>query len=151
MLFTPLYSYAWMSGHGIALVNLRNVESDIGAFNRRTTGDGFKRVNIQAQPVDDFPVRRTLDDGNERGDGVVNHQWQMILTTLGYKYVLDTYLSSGAVVSVPMTINTRAHRLGIYKRYSCNLTLLSRAKGTERLIRQNVWELTFEFTNLIVL
>lgn len=149
--FQPLDDYRWAAGHGIALGSLKNVETDIGAFNRRRAGTALRRVGIASPPLDRFPIRSPLDAGYERGDGIINTQWRLILCTLGYKYVLDTYLSGGTVVSVPMTIYTRIHRAGSYARYNTYLTLPSPEKGTERYLRQDVWELTFDWTVLIAL
>ena len=150
-LFPPLYQYAWAVSHNVALANLTNVENDINPHNYRVVGAAYTRVGIQSQPVDEFPVRTLLASGRERGDGIPTHAWRMTLTTYGYKHVLDTYFSSAAAVGVPMTISTRMHRLASYKRFNVYAVLPSQQKGTERFIRADVWELTFEFTGLVAL
>lgn len=150
MTFPPLYSYAWAAGSGVALVSLRNVETDIGARNRRSATDAIRRVAIQSQPVNAFPLRTPMDDGSERGDGLIQHQWTMVLCKFGVKYVLDTYLSSGAAVSAAMTIYTRRHELDSYVRYNAYLILPNPGQDIE-YIRHGVFRVTWRFTNLVAL
>lgn len=150
-LFPPIYSYAWALGHGVALANLTNVENDVNPYNARTSGGPTKRLGIVSQPVDEFPARTLLASGRTRGDGIPTHAWRMTLATYGYKRILDTYFASAASVGVAMTINTRIHRLGSYKRYNVYAILPSQANGTENHIRANVWEVTFEFTLIAAL
>lgn len=147
MLFPALTAYAWAAGHNVALNSLRNVENDVNPYNRRTTNDAYRRVAIASQPVDMFPVRSMLLSQRERGDGMVTHEWVMTLGTLGIKYILDTYLSSGTVVSAPMTIYTRRHELAAFARFNCNLTLPKPKEDIEYL-RHNVFRVTWRFTGL---
>jgi hypothetical protein len=74
-----------------------------------------------------------------------------VLGQLGYEYILDTYLSSGAVTYAAMTINTRRHEFGSYTRYNCYLTLPSRRRGDVEYLRQNVLRVTWRFTDLVSL
>lgn len=143
--------YAWAAGHGVALASLNAVATELRAHNYRAVGGLRYAVEPTSQPVDLFPVRTLLGSGVERGDGRVDHEWQMTLTTYALEYVLDTYLSSGAVVSAAMTINTRRHDLNAYGRYNCYLTLPSRSRRDIEYVRQNVVRVTWRFTRLVAL
>ena len=142
-----LYSYAWAAGHNVALASLHNVETDIGARNRRDANSALRRVGISSQPVDAFPIRRRVMSGRERGDGNIAHEWTMILAALGVKYVLTQYLSSGTVASAAMTINTRRHELGDYARYNCYLVLPKPGEDIEYL-RSGVFRVRWRFVDL---
>ena len=143
--------YGWAAGHGVALASLNSVVNELGARNRRAAGGTLYNVAVRSQPVDAFPVRTMLAAGYERGDGRIDHEWQMLLGKLAVDYVMDTYLSSGAVVKAAMTINTRRHDLDTYARYSCYLTLPSPRRGDIEYVRQGVIRVTWRFTNLTAL
>ena len=149
-LFPPIYSYSWAAGSGVALASLTNVENDLGPYNYRATGGALYRVGIQSQPVNVFPNRRVLDDGTERGDGLVNHTWVMTLAKYGIKRVLDEFLSSGTVVYAAVTINTRRHELDSYARYNAYLILPE--PGTDiQYVRDGVFTVTWRFSALVAL
>ena len=140
--------YAWGLGHGVALASLSNMANEIGARNRRATGSKLYPVGIRSPLLDLFPVRRRVRAGYERGDGIVDTTLEMTLALNGYKYVLDTYLSSGAVVSVAMTFYLKRHELDTYARYNGYLTLPSPLRGDASYLRQNTFAVTFPVLNL---
>lgn len=140
--------YRWAAGNNVALANLKNIENELRPRNYRTVGDAPKNVGIRSQPVDAFPVRTRLMNGQERGDGRIDHALDMVLMTYAVRYVLDTYLSSGTVVSAPMTLYTRRHELDSYARYNANLTLPSVENGDLEYLRQGVFRVRWRFTNL---
>jgi hypothetical protein len=144
------YDYRWGAGHGLALASLKNVENELYPYNKRSAGGASFPVGIVSQPVDRFPVRTALASGEERGDGFVTHAWDLKLTKLAVKYILDTYLSSGAVMSVPVTIYTRRHELDAYARYSCYLILPQPGADLEYM-RQGVFRLRLRFRHLVAL
>lgn len=115
--------YAWGAGHNLALLDLVNVEADVMPHNKRGDWDYPHSVGIVSQPVNDFPVRGLVLSRRTRGDGYPDHEWEMTLAVGGSAYIINTYLSGGAVLSVPMTISTRNHARGIYERYNCYLNL----------------------------
>ncbi len=140
--------YAWGSGHGLALASLSNIANEVGARNRRTAGGKLFPVGIQSPLLDLFPVRRMLRSGKERGDGMVDTSLTMTLALGGYKYILDTYLSSGTVVSAAMTFYLRRHELDTYARYNGYLTLPSPVRGDSSYLRQNTFAVVFPVTDL---
>lgn len=143
-------SYAWGAGHGLALAALKNIENELLTYNRQTAGGAIFPVGISSQPVDLFPVRTPLMAGYERGDGLVDHVLSLKLGKLAVKFVLDTYLSSGAAVSAAMTLYTRRHELDTYARYNCYLNLPKPGQDIE-YVRQGVFRVTLRFSNLVAL
>ena len=139
--------YALASGHDVALAGLTAVQTALYANNRRTPTGARYQVGVTSQPVDAYPVREIALSGVERGDGMVFHEWSLVLATYGVKYLLDTWLSSAAVVSAAVTINTRRHWLADFARYNAYLVL---PKPNEDItyIRQNVFRVRLRFNAL---
>lgn len=139
--------YAWAAGHGVALASLNNIANEVGARNRRETGGKLYPVGISSPVLELFPVRRRVRAGYERGDGLVDTYLDMTLARYGYKYVLDTYLSSGAVVRAAMTVYIRRHELDSYVRYNCYLTKPASEQDITYL-RQGVFRVRFRLLDL---
>ena len=110
--------YALAAGSGVALATLTAIEYTLYRQNRQTASGPRFRVGIMSQPVDEYPIRDVPLSGKERGDGMIVHEWNLLLATYGVKYLLDTYLTSATVVSTAVTINTRMHILATFKRYN---------------------------------
>lgn len=131
------FQYAFALGSNVALASLNNVENHLGSVNRREVGGALTPVSIVSPLLDLFPIRDTLLDGGERGDGLVNHEWMLTLCTYGLKFYLDTYFASGATVEVAMTIYTRRHELATYTRYNAKAILPSRINGDIEIIQSD--------------
>ena len=143
--------YRWAAGSSVALAALVNFEDDVKPNNRKVAGGKLYQVVVQSQPVNAFPVRTLMLSGRELGDGIITHIWNVALAELGWQYVLDTYLSSGAVVNAAMTIYTRRADLGDFARYNANLTLPDPARGEVERLRTGVYRVQLRFTNLVAL
>jgi hypothetical protein len=101
-----IYDYRIAAGTDVALVSLTNVE-DLLTFAPRS------------QPVDIYPVRRTVLSGAVVGNGTVNHVWTWaVLPIADVKLLEDTFFTSGTVVSANVTIYTRRHDRAAYTRYN---------------------------------
>jgi len=131
----------------VPLGQLKNIAFDIGEHNWRRSGGKLFPVAVPTQPIDLFPVRGFVYSGRERGDGFVTHDMQLVLATGGLKHVLDTYLSSGSIVSAAMTVYLRRHELDTYARYNCYLSL-PKPKQDITYVRQGVFRVTWRLTNL---
>jgi len=143
--------YRWFAGNGIALADLRNFEDDVRPFNTRISGGKLYPVAVKSQPVDAFPVRTVPLSGEERGDGMINQEWNVELGKFGIKYILDTYLSSGTVTFAAMTIYTRRHELDTFVRYNANLILPSVSGGDVEYLKLNAFRVRLRFRNLVAL
>lgn len=139
--------YALALGSNVALASLGNIIEILRERNRRTENGPRWQVGITSQPVDAFPVREVSLSGKERGDGTINHEWNLVLATYGVKYLLDTYLSSATVVSAAVTINTRQHMLAAFRRYNANI-VLPKPGDDITYLRQNVFRVRIRFTDL---
>lgn len=139
--------YAWAAGHNVALESLANIANEVGARNRRVTGGKLFPVGIKSSLLDTFPTRRRLRSGKERGDGMVDTALDMTLAKFGVKYILDTYQSSGTVVSVAQTVYIRRHEFDSYARYNCWL-VLPKPEEDITYLRQNVFQVRFRLLDL---
>lgn len=143
--------YRWAAGNGVALASLDNFENDVRPNNTRRSGGKLYPVVVKSQPVDAFPVRTVPLSGEERGDGMINQAWEVVLGKFGLKYILDTYLSSGTVTFAAMTIYTRRHELDTFVRYNANLILPSVSGGDIEYLKQNAFRVRLRFRNLVAL
>jgi hypothetical protein len=142
--------HAWAAGHGVALASLSNIANEVGARNRRTAGGKLFPVGIKSPLLDMYPVRRRVRAGYERGDGMVDTELNMTLALFGIKYILDTYLLSGAVVSAAMTFYLRRHELNTYVRGNGYLVLPKPGEDITYL-RQGVYDVRFRVLDFEVL
>lgn len=73
------------------------------------------------QPPDDYPVRTQTLDGQEWGDGRVDHELSFLdfIPVLKIGVIEDTFHSGGTVVSAPVTLAVRHHQRDTYVRYNC--------------------------------
>lgn len=139
----PVLDYAFASGWNVALASLNNVQNHLGSRNRRETGARLIPVAIRASLIDPFPVRRNPLDGGETGDGFVNQDWLLSLTTYGLDFLVNTYWTNETVVSAPFTIYTRKHIHGTFARYNCYGILPSAANGDIAFMRDPYFDGTF--------
>lgn len=142
-------SYAFASGSGVALGSLHNVENHLGAHNRQTLTGALLPVAISSPILDPFPVRALAGDGTPTGDGFIEHYWELVLAAYGWKYLRDTYFSSGAVVSAAWTIYTLTDDTVTYARYNATAELPSRAAGTLSPLRNTQGEGVFRVRVLL--
>lgn len=142
------YDYRIAAGHGVALASLNNIETHIGQQNRKTADGKLFAVGISSPVLDTFPVRTPLLSGRERGDGNINHEWNLQLVTYGARYLLFTYLTNMTVVSSAVTIYTRRHINGDYARYNAYLILPSREAGDITRIGRDTFTIRLRFTKL---
>lgn len=147
-MITARHQYALASGWNIALAALNNIETHIGQQNRKVSGGKLYAVGVNSPVLDLFPVRSAMLSGRERGDGFVNHEWNLTLCTFGVKYLLETYLSNLTAVSNAVTIYTRRHELGSYARYNAYIILPSRTASDIAYVRQNVFSVRLRFSKL---
>lgn len=140
----PYYAYAWAAGWGVALASLANVETDLHPYTQ------LLNLAPKSQPVDPYPVRTILASGRERGDGRIDHAWEMTLPTDALEYVIETKFALTSVASVKVTINTRRHEMDDYARYNAWLSLPQ--SGVDMVyLRRGVLRVTFRFTALLAL
>ena len=142
------YEYAIAAGWGVALAALNNIETHIGQQNRKDIGGRLYPLSISSLILDLFPVRTVLQSGRERGDGFINHEWNLRLVTYGARYLLFTYLTNMTVVSKQVTIYTRRHINGDYARYNAYLVLPSRVAGDITALGANTYNVRLRFTKL---
>lgn len=111
----PIYSYAWATGHDVALASLTNIETDLATYAPGRT------LAPRTQAVARFPQRLISLDGVEVGFGDISHEWTFAaLPADAFQYIVSTYCNSdgsGAAV----TIYTRRHDLDNYGRYNAYL------------------------------
>lgn len=133
-----LYDYRIALGSNVALGSLSNIESILAPY-----ADG--RILAPAvQPVNPFPVRTVLMNGRTRGDGRIDLVWSWnVMPILAFKYIQDTFFSSGTVVSAAVTIYTRRHDRNTYQRYNAYATL-----PTGTYDRNTMRGVAWVFTNL---
>lgn len=143
--------YRWAAGNGVALASLVNFEDDVKPNNAKVAGGKLYPVVVKASSPNLFPVRDLAMSGVERGDGLVEVIWAVQLATLGYQYIQDAYLSSGAAVNAAMTIFTRVRRANTYTRYNANLILPDPGRGEEVDLGNDVWQVQLRFTDLVAL
>jgi len=143
--------YRWAAGNGVALGSLVNFEDDVKPNNSKIASGKLFPVAVKSSSPNLFPVRDLAMSGVERGDGLVEVIWAVQLATLGYKYILDTYLSSGAAVNAAMTIFTRVRRGNTYTRYDANLILPDPERGEEIELGNDAWQVQLRFTDLVAL
>lgn len=141
----PLYLYAWANGHNVVLASLANVEDYLWPYTRP------RRIAPRSQPLDLFPVETQLMSGRVRGDGFLDHDWEMTLPTDAYAFILNDKFSGGSVKSVEQTVYTRRHDLNTYARANCYLVQPSQKNGTLEYLRQNVVRATFRLANVELL
>lgn len=152
MSITPRYQFAYALGYGVALASLRNVETTVGAQNRMVASGPVNPIGISSPILDPFPVRDRRLDGPWRGDGLIDHEWTMILAAYGVAWWINNVFSGGTVVSVPMTIYTLRAELNVYARYSCDATLPSpKADDLARVEGRNLFRVRTAFTDLVAL
>lgn len=142
--------YALGIGHDLSLAALSGTENYLRQFNSRTPGGVRHAVGVSSQPVDEYPVRELALDGRERGDGIVFHEWNLVLATYGVKALLDTYLSGASVVSSAVTINTRMHMLASFKRYNAHIALPQPGQDIT-YVRYGVFQVRLRFNDLVAL
>ena len=142
------YDYRIAAGHGVALGSLNNIESHIGQQNRKTPTGKLFPVGISSPILDMFPVRAGLLSGRERGDGNINHEWNLQLVTYGARYLLFTYLTNRTVVSSAVTIYTRRHVAGDYARFNAYMTLPSPQGSDITRIGKDTFAIRLRFTDL---
>ena len=145
--------YAWATGSGVALNSLINVANQLYDYNYRVSGGAKHAVGISSPIVDLYPVRTMLAAGYERGDGRIDHEWNMTISAVAYDFVIDTYLSSGTLLKRAMTIYTRRHENGInqWARYNAYLIQPSRQRGDIEYLRGGVVRVRFPLTRLVAL
>lgn len=145
--------YAWQSGLNQPLGSLINIANQLYGYNYRATNGARHNVGISSPIVDLQPVRTMLAAGYERGDGRVDHEWNMTISVVAFDFIMDTYLSSGTLVKAAMTIYTRRHETGLnqYARYNAYLIKPSRVRGDIEYLRGNMVRARFPFTGLVAL
>jgi hypothetical protein len=117
----PFADYRIAVGHSVALGSLVNVETALANVSDLRPSGRVPR----SLPVDLFPVRRTGAAGQEKGGGIIYHQWVFdYFTRNALEYVIDTYLtvSSARVVSRAVTIYTPIDT-DEYARFNCYICL----------------------------
>lgn len=127
---TALTNYAFYPAHNTGLSSLHNAENHFGAHNRRVSGGKLEPVTISSPILDPFPVRVLAVDGTPSGDGFIEQYWDLVLAAYGWKFLRDTYFSSGSVVAVDWTINTLSDDTVTYARYNVIAELPGRVAGT---------------------
>lgn len=139
-----LYDYRWGAGWGVALASLSNVENDLRPYVR------LRSIAPKSQPVDLFPVRTVLGSGRVRGDGRIDHAWELTLNTAAIEYIIETKFALTSAASVKVTIYTRRHEMNDYARYNA---WLSRPQPGQDMtyLRQGVFAVTLRFTALLAL
>lgn len=147
-MISPLYDYRLAAGHNVALANLNNIETHIGQQNRKVAGGRLYPIGITSPVLDLFPVRGQLLSGRERGDGFVDHEWNLRLVALGARYLLYTYLTNMTVVSSAVTIYTRRHVDGDYARYNAYMVLPSRKAQDMTYLGQGWLNVRIRFNKL---
>lgn len=148
MIPVALSDYAIAAGHNVALASLNTIETHVGQQNRKVANGRLFKVGISSPVLDLYPVRVSLLSGRERGDGFINHEWNVRLVTLGAKFLLNTYLSNMTVVSSAVTIYTRRHVQGDYARYNAYLILPSREAGDITALGNDWFNIRLRFRNL---
>lgn len=143
--------YRWAAGLAVALNSLKNVATELYPYNYQDTLRDRAQVGIVSPILDAYPVRFVKGSGREGGGGILNHEWNLTITARAYKFIQDTYLSSGSAIDAAMTIYTRLHSVDGYGRYSCYLVLPSAAEGDIEYIRENVLRVRLRFRNLVAL
>lgn len=143
--------YRWAAGLAVALGSLKNVATELYPYNYQDVTTDRALVGVISPPLDAYPVRYVKGSGREGGGGILNTEWNLTITARAYKYVLDTYLSSGSAIDAAMTIYTRLHAIDSYARYSAYMVLPSAAEGDLEYVRQNVLRVRFRFRNLVAL
>lgn len=141
-MITPIQDYRWAVGHDVALNNLHNVETDLYPYTRP------RRTAVQSQPIDPLPIETALASGAGRGDGFINHEWQIMMTTAALKYALTKFGLTTAT-SAAATIYTREHDMEQYGRYNAYIWRPSPANRRLEYIRRGVVRVTWKFTRLI--
>jgi hypothetical protein len=134
-----VYDYRWALNWNVALGSLTNLEA-ISQI----------RFAPKSQPLDLYPIRRRTLSGKVYGTGTRTHFWLWdALPIASLEYILDSYLPSDAA-SAKMTIYTRLHDLGEYRRFNC---WLERPQpGVHfRYDRKYARDLRLPFTGLIAL
>lgn len=129
MAYRPSADYRIALNHDVALAALANIQTTLHPSNYRVSGGLKWAVGIWSPVLDPYPVRTQAGDGWETGDGFINTYWLLTLARFGVKALMDTYFSSGTVVSANATIYTRRHLHNDYTRYNCILHLPSSNAG----------------------
>lgn len=132
------YDYRIALGHNVALGSLSNIENLV-------------RFAPRSQPVDVFPVRRTVLSGAVIGAGTINHTWTWdILPIADLKRIEDTFFANGAVTFANVTIYTRRHNRALYARYNA-IAILPQPGQDYEYTRRYARNLRWQFRNLVAL
>lgn len=143
----PRYSYAYATGHGVALVSLTNFETAFMPFFNPP-----RSIAPVSLPVNELPVETELHDGSVRGDGRIDHEIRFALLPMAAidKYIDDCFVTGGVVVkSKAMTVNFRRYdRLG-YARYNCNGVLPTPGVDYTEIANGMAQNVRFRYTKLV--
>lgn len=142
-------TYAFYPGHSIALATLTEIASI----------SYFKSQGVillpNTQPVNLYPLRTRVESGRERMDeGAGDHPWRFTgLPYTALDYVIDTFFSSVDGFSPPVTIQTRRHDRGDWKRFNCYLSYPQpdRDYRADNTLKDWVVDVTLWFYDLEVL
>lgn len=150
--YPVLGDYRLGVGHDVALAAMESFEYAVGSRNRKVDGGKVYPVAVASDLLDLFPVRGFVYSGKERGDGMINHAWRFVVAVLGYKYILDTYLSGGTVVSAPVTLYTKRHEVSRteFQRFNAYVSLPKPGQDIT-YARGGLLRVTLRFTNLVAL
>lgn len=151
MLHAPLTQYAIAPGHDVLLASLHNVEALLNPVNRARSGGVVRRIGIASPPLDLYPVREPTLDGYERGDGMADHEWSLVLGTFAWKHWLDLYFAGGSTISTPFTLYTPDHEQGDYVRCNAIGIRPSRKAGDVERLRGGLFRIRQRFNDLEVI
>lgn len=142
--------YAFGLGANLALASLMNLENTLNGFNQRYPGDSFKPIVISSPPLELYPVRDTTLDNYERGDGSVDHYWDITMCSLALKYWINTTFSNQTVITVPMTIYTLRSEFNEYDRYNALAIMpnFDSNQGDITRLGYNTYKIRQRFNNL---
>jgi hypothetical protein len=144
-----LDDYRWAVGHDVALGSLIQISNQLLPYNRRQAGWARHLVGIQSPPLDEFPERERTLAGFVLGDGMVDSRLTMVLGALAVAFVEDFFFAGGTVEYAAGTFYLRRHVRGqTYVRRNGYITLPSERNGTLNYLRQGVFRVTYELTDL---
>lgn len=137
--------YRFAAGWNVALGSLSNIEDTLGSRNRSADGVLFPIV-IRSQPVRPYSVANTLESGRVRGDGKINHLWQLWMFDTASSYLMSLFTAA----SVQWTIYTRQHELGTYARFNCWAIRPGTVEESDLVyIQDNYLAITLRFSDLV--
>lgn len=156
MAYRPSADYRIALNHDVALASLANIQTTLYPYNYRVSGGLKKPVGIWSPVLDPYPVRTQAGDSWETGDGFVNTYWLLTLALFGVKALMDTYFTSGTVVSANATIYTRRHLHNDYVRYNAIIHLPSSGAGDITPLRSaegvgDAFKVRLRMTDLVAL